>query len=326
MNKPVVLVTEATVSELVQKRLREGGLEVRFMKGAIDEDALVHELSRGDVAAVLLRGSPPLTARVFGAARGLKVVAKHGAGVDSVDIAAATRHGVAVMVAGGANAGAVAEHALALMLALVRELPRFDREMRQGAWRDFNRYTRDFRERTVGIVGYGEIGARTAQLAQAFGAPVLVHTRSRPELPEGMAYEPELERLLERADIVSLHCPLTAKTRGLIGAAQLARMRPDAILINTARGPVVDEAALVEALRSGRIAAAGLDTFAVEPPARDHPLFALPNVLLTPHIAAATTHAMQQMGGITARNILGWLGGGDYDPRNLLNPETAARR
>jgi D-3-phosphoglycerate dehydrogenase len=326
VNKPIVLVTESTVSELVQGLLREGGLEVQFMKGIIDENALVRELSRGDVAAVLLRGSPPLTARVFEASRGLKIVAKHGAGVDSVDIAAATRHGVAVMVAGGANAGAVAEHALALMLALVRELPRFDREMRQGAWRDFNRYTRDFRERTVGIVGYGEIGARTARLAQACGATVLVHTRSRPDLPEGMAYEPGLDRLLERADIVSLHCPLTSETRCLIGAAQFARMRPDAILINTARGPVVDEAALVEALRSGRIAAAGLDTFAVEPPARDNPLFALPNVLLTPHIAAATTHAMQQMGGITARNILGWLGGDDYDPRNLLNPEVLPRR
>lgn len=326
MNKPVVLVTESSVSQLVQDLLREGGLEVQFMKGAIDEDVLVRELSRGDVAAVLLRGSPPLTARVFEAARGLRIVAKHGAGVDSVDIAAATRHGVAVMVAGGANAGAVAEHALALMLALVRELPRFDREMRQGAWRDFNRYTRDFRERTVGIVGYGEIGARTARLAQACGAAVLVHSRSQPQLPEGMAYEPELDRLLERADVVSLHCPLTAKTRGLIGAAQFARMKPDAVLINTARGPVVDEAALVDALRSGRIAAAGLDTFTVEPPDPANPLFALPNVLVTPHIAAATTHAMRQMGGITARNILGWLGGGDYDPRNLLNPEVQTHR
>jgi len=323
LSKPVILVTAATVSELAQGLLREGGMEVEFMPGEIDEAALIHALSVGRVVAVLLRGSPPLTARVFEAARGLKIVAKHGAGVDSVDIAAATRHGIAVMVTGGANADAVAEHALAMMLALVRELPRFDREIRQGAWRDLLHVTRDFRERTVGIVGFGQIGERTARLAQACGAQVLVHTRSAVALPEGMAREVEFGRLLERADIVSLHCPLTEETRGLIGAAQLARMKQDAILINTARGPLIDEAALMAALTSGRLAAAGLDTFAVEPPDPANPLFALPNVIVTPHIAAATTQAMVRMGTIAANNIICWLRGEVYDRRNLLNPEVS---
>src|SRR5690606_33273246 len=150
LGKPVILVTAATVSDLAQNLLREGGAEIEFMPGVIDESRLIGALSTGRVAAVLLRGSPPLTAGVFGAARGLRIVAKHGAGVDSVDIAAATRNGVAVMVAGGANADAVAEHALAMMLTLVRELPRFDRETRQGTWRDLGHFTRDFRERTVG--------------------------------------------------------------------------------------------------------------------------------------------------------------------------------
>ena len=130
-----------------------------------------------------------------------------------------------------------------------------------------------------------------------------------------------LDRLLEQADIVSLHCPLTDATRGLIGAAQLARMKPDALLINTARGPVVDEAAVVEALRSGKLAGAGLDTFAVEPPDPANPLFALPNVIVTPHIAAATTGAMVRMGTIAANNILSWLRGEVYDSRNFLNPQ-----
>lgn len=323
MSKPVVLVTAPTVSELAQGLLREGGAEIEFMPGTIDEEALLRALSGGRVAAVLLRGSPPLTARVLEAARGLKIIAKHGAGVDSVDIAAATRQGIAVMVAGGANADAVAEHALAMMLALVRELPRFDRGTRQGEWRDLNHFTRDFRERTVGIVGFGQIGERTARLAQACGAQVLVHTRSAVALPEGMAREAELDRLLERADIISLHCPLTEKTRGLMGAAQFARMKPGAILVNTARGPVVDEAALVAALRSGRLAAAGLDTYAVEPPDPANPLFALPNVIVTPHIAAATTQAMVRMGTIAANNIISWLRGEVYDRRNLLNPAVA---
>ena len=320
MSKPIVLVTAATVSDLAQNLLHEGGSDIAFMPNPVDEDALVAALSRPNVAAVLLRGSPPFTARVFAAARDLKIVAKHGAGVDSVDMASASRHGVAVMVAGGANADAVAEHALAMMLSLARELPRFDRDTRRGAWRDLNYFVRDFRVRTVGIVGYGQIGERTARLAQACGAKVVIHTRSKIPPPAGMELEPDLNRLLERADIVSLHCPLTEKTRGMIGAAQFARMKPGALLINTARGPVIDEPALVEALRSGRLAAAGLDTFAVEPPDPANPLFALPNVLVTPHIAAATTDAMVRMGTIAANNIISYLRGEVYDHRNFLNP------
>ena len=190
-------------------------------------------------------------------------MAKHGAGVDSVDLASATRHGIAVMVAGGANADAVAEHALAMMLSLVRELPQFDRSTRLGAWRNLDYLVRDFRVRTVGIVGFGQIGERTARLAQACGAQVVIHSRSKITPPAGMAFEPDLGSLLECADIVSLHCPLTARTRGMMGAAQFARMKPGSLLINTARGPVIDEPALVEALKNGPLAGAGLDTFAL---------------------------------------------------------------
>ena len=325
MAKPTVLVTAATVSDLAQNLLRAGGADLIFMPGTIDEAALLAALARDDIAAILLRGSPPLTGRVLAAASDLKIIAKHGAGVDSVDIAAATRRGIAVMVANGANADAVAEHALALMLSLSRELPRFDRDVRSGAWRNLDQFTRDFRARTVGIVGYGQIGERTARLAQACGARVVIHTRSAITPPAGMTYEPDLDRLLETVDIVSLHCPLTEQTRRLIGAAQLARMKPGALLINTARGPVIDEAALVAALRSGKLAGAALDTFAVEPPDPAHPLFTLPNVLVTPHIAAATTGAMARMGTIAANNILCWLRGEVHDARNFLNPAVVPR-
>jgi D-3-phosphoglycerate dehydrogenase len=320
VNRPTVLVTASTVSDLAQDLLRAGGADIAFMPGPTDEAALIDALQRTGAAAVLLRGSPPLTERVMAAAPGLKIIAKHGAGVDSVDIPAATRHGIAVMVAGGANAGAVAEHALALMLALTRELSRFDRETRAGRWRDLNEFTRDFSERTVGIVGYGQIGERTARLAQACGAKVVVHTRSAVALPEGMTAEPDFDRLLGGVDILSLHCPLTEKTRGLLGPAQFARMKPGTLLVNTARGQMVDEAALVAALQSGRLAGAALDTFAVEPPDPGNPLFALPNVIVTPHIAAATTDAMVRMGTIAANNIIRWLEGAVYDQRNLLNP------
>ena len=265
MTKAKVLVTAATVSDLAQELLRDDGAELVFMLGKIDEQALIAAFAREPIAAVLLRGSPPFTEKVFAAARDLKIIAKHGAGVDSVDMGSAGRHGVAVMVAGGANADAVAEHALAMMLSLARELPRFDRETRRGAWRDLAYLVRDFHARTVGILGYGQIGERTARLAQACGAQVVIHTRSAVTPPAGMV--------------------------------------------------------LVEALKSGRLAGAGLDTFTIEPPDPAHPLFALPNVLVTPHVAAATTDAMVRMGTIAANNIICWLRGEVHDRRNFLNPE-----
>lgn len=321
MSKPLVLVTASTVSDLAQNLLRDGGLDIAFMPDKVDESMLRDAFAQYRPAAILLRGSPPLNAAVLDAAKGLKIIAKHGAGVDSVDIAAATRNGIAVMVAGGANADAVAEHTLALMLALTRELPRFDREARAGQWRNLHQFVRDFRTRTVGIVGFGQIGERAARLVQACGATVVIHTRSNIVPPPGMTVEPDLDRFLQSVDIVSLHCPLTDKTRGMIGAAQFARMRPGAILVNTARGPVVDENALIDALRSGRIAAAGLDTFAVEPPDAANPLFGMQNVIVTPHIAAVTTDAMMRMGTIAANNIICWLRGEVHDPRSFLNPE-----
>ncbi len=139
-----------------------------------------------------------------------------------------------------------------------------------------------------------------------------------------MTVEPDLNRFLETVDIVSLHCPLTEKTRGMIGAAQFVRMKPGALLINTSRGPVIDEPALVEALKSGQLAGAGLDTFAVEPPDVANPLFELPNVIVTPHVAAVTTDAMVRMGTICASNIISWLRGEVHDPRNFLNPEVGS--
>ncbi len=321
MTQPVVLVTGATVSQEAQKRLRGAGLDIVFMGSAIDENSVLSEVSRRTVPAVLLRGPAPFTPRVFAAAKDLKIIAKHGAGIDSVDLESATAHGVAVMITNGTNADAVAEHALALMLALTRELPRFDRETRKGVWKDQTYLVRDFRERTVGILGYGQIGRKAAALAAACGAKVVIHSRTRGEPPPGMEWEESLERMLPRVDILSLHCPLTDSTRGLIGEKQFALMKPGALIINTARGKLIDEPALIAALKGGRLAGAGLDTFAVEPPDPGNPLFALPNLLCTPHISSATTHAAAQMGIIAANNIVSYLRGEVYDPRNFINPQ-----
>ncbi len=320
MNRPVVLVTSTKLAQDAQRILREGGTDIVFLPDPIDEDSLTAALARTQAEAVLMRGNPPFTRRVIEAGTKLRVIAKHGAGVDSVDLTAATERGIAVMTAGAANADAVAELTLALMLALARELPRLDRGVKRGLWERPNFQGREFRGRTVGIVGYGQIGRRVAQLALAFGTRVVVHSRSPIADAQGAEVETELDALLRRVDVLSLHCPLTEQTRGMIGARELRSMKPGAVLVNTARGALVDEIALAQALNSGQLAGAGLDTYAAEPPAADYPLFALDNVLCTPHIAGATQESLARVGAVAAVNIIRHLQGEAPDAGNLANP------
>ncbi len=254
---------------------------------------------------------------MLGAAPGLKIIAKNGAGVDSVDLDEAARRGITVAVAPGANADAVAEHAIALMLALVRDLRRLDGGMRRGRWEGTAWLGRDFRGSVLGLVGYGSIGRSTARLASALGAEVIVCGRASTDAG-GFELVTDLDSLLARVDILSLHCPLTEQTRGLIGRRELALLKPGALLVNTARGPIVDEAALVEALRSGHLGGAGLDTFAVEPIAPDNPLLALDNVILTPHVAGVTRNAALQVATITARNVVDALAGRPLPPAHVV--------
>jgi D-3-phosphoglycerate dehydrogenase len=321
MTPSVALVTGSSLPEDTQAQLRGAGLELVFMGKTIDEPAVLAHVARHKVSVVVLRGPAPFTPKVFAAAKDLKIIAKYGAGIDSVDVGSATAHGVAVMITNGSNAAAVAEHALALMLALTRELPRFDRQIRAGGWKDQSYLVRDFSERTVGIVGYGQIGRRTAALAAAFGAKVVIYSRTRGTPPQGMEWEDDLDRMVARVDILTLHCPLTDKTKGMIGKKQLALMKPQALFVNTARGQLVDEAALTEALKSGKLAGAGIDVYEQEPSDPKNALFTLPNVLCTPHIGSTTTGASAQMGVIMAQNILCWLRGEVYDPANFINPQ-----
>jgi D-3-phosphoglycerate dehydrogenase len=306
------------LSEPAQQILRDAGAEIVFVPEPTSEESVIAALAEAKPAAVLMRGNPPFTRRVIESALQLKIIAKHGAGVDSVDVQAAAQRGVAVMTAGAANADAVAELALALMLALARELPRLDRGVKSGAWERPHFQGREFRGRSVGIVGYGQIGRRVARLAAAFGAHVVVHSRSAIADAQGAEVEPDFEALLRRVDILTLHCPLTEETRGMIGEAQLRSMLPGALLVNTARGALVDEAALAGALRSGRLGGAGLDTFAAEPPDPKHPLFALDNVICTPHVAGATKGSLLRVGTIAATNIARHLRGEAPDPDNLV--------
>jgi D-3-phosphoglycerate dehydrogenase len=311
-----VLVTAEHWAPEAQALVQQAGGQIHFMAEPITAQSLAERLAQTGAQALVLRGSKPVSAAVLRAAPALRIVAKNGAGVDSVDLAAARDQGVAVAVALAANAPAVAEHALALMLALMRQLPQLDGQVRAGGWAGSNWQGRDFRGSTVGIVGYGAIGRATAQLAAALGAKVLVLR------PAGQAgdfdCEPDLRQLLPRVDILSLHCPLTEQTHGLIGANELALLRPGSLLINTARGPVVNEAALLAALESGHLGGAGLDTFDIEPLPQGHALARLPQVLLTPHVAGVTRQAALRVATLTAANIVDHLAGRPLPAGHLL--------
>lgn len=263
------------------------------------------------VAAPLLARCPDLLA-----------VSSYGAGYDTVDVDACTKAGVCVMNQAGSNAGAVAEHAFGLILGLSRRIGECDRRLRRG-----ERFARqdaigtDLEGRTLGLVGIGHAGSRTARLGLAFGMSVLATDPfvAPGEIVRRGAEPVSMPELLRRADVVSLHCPLDASTAGLFGTAAFAAMKPGALFVTTARGGVHDEAALFRALTSGHLGGAGLDVWSVEPPAADHPLLALDNVLATHHIAGVTHGSRRQMASMAASQIVGVARGGR--PPRLVNPE-----
>lgn len=271
---------------------------VRVPEG--DAEAARRELGDADV---ILHVLAPVTAALMEAAPRLRLVQKIGVGVDAIDRDFARRRGIAVCNMPGTNTVAVAELALALMLAALRRVASLDAGLRAGrGWpagpADLDA-AGEIAGSCVGLVGYGAVARRLRRVLEALGAEVIVHSRSVPD--DGAVHVP-LDALLERADIVSLHLPLDSGTRNLFDAGRLARFRPGAVLVNTARGPLVDEAALAAALREGRIAAAGLDVFAAEPPAADNPLLGLRNVVATPHVAWMTPGTWRRSLAVATEN------------------------
>lgn len=261
-------------------------------------------------AHALIVGADRVTERVLDSAIRLRVVAKHGVGVDNIDLSAAAARGVAVTYAPGGNARSVAEMAIALMLSLWRGVPRADARIRARRWE--SALGREAAGRTFGIIGLGRIGRLTALLARKMDMQVLAYDIVQdPRFAEdhGVRYE-NLRGVLERSDAVCIHVPLTRETRGMLGAEELSWMRRDGVLINVARGGVVDEVALADALREGRLAGAAIDVFTQEPP-WDSPLLDLENVVLTPHIAHYTREAMERVDLMVAQDIAAVLHGAD---------------
>jgi D-3-phosphoglycerate dehydrogenase len=307
------------------RRLETAGLEVvrRIGRhGKLTEDEVIAALP-GVFAT--LAGSEPYTERVFRSAPDLRVIGRWGVGYDAIDVAAATRHGVAVCTAVGGNHEAVADYAVALMCALQRGLLQNHRLITSGQWRT------EFRpalwRATVGIVGLGRIGQAVARRCRGFEMRILAH-EPYPDRAFIQAHGIELvplEELLRRADLVTLHCPATPENRHLLDRERLALMKPTAYLVNTARGTLVDESALHEALATRRIAGAGLDVFEKEP-LFDSPLFGLDNVILSPHLAGVDETSEVAMADRAIDAILAvWRG--ETPARDcLVNPEVLDRR
>ncbi len=281
---------------------------------------LAAALTRSD--AVMAMVVDTITPAMLDAAPRLRIVANMAAGYDNIDPDAAADRGVWVTNTPGVLAETTAEFTFALILAAARRVVEADRDTRAGGWRTWSPTAflgRDLFGATLGIIGLGEIGEAVARRARGFHMRLLYTSRTRKPALEadlGLAYRP-LQALLAEADIVTIHTPLTPATRGLIGPAALAAMKPGAILVNTARGPIVDQDALVEALRSGHLAAAALDVTSPEPLPPDHPLYAFPNVIITPHIASASLATRSRMAAIAAANILAVLAGSE--PPNPVN-------
>lgn len=265
----------------------------------------------------ILSRQGPVTAAVMDAAPGLRVIARHGVGVDDVDVAEAQRRGIVVTRAPGSNTQAVAEHAMALLLALAKDLPLLSAQVAGGAWRKAETKVRDVAGLRLGLVGCGAIGQAVARLGAAFGMAVAAYDPAMPD-GEGIAPAADLHALLARSDVLSLHLPLLPATRHLIGAAELAALPPGAIVLNTARGGLIDEAALLEVLEAGHLAGAGLDVFEDEPPPDRHPLRRHPRVICTPHVAGVTDGSLVNMGVMAAECIVAVLRGDPVPPGCLV--------
>ena len=295
--------------------LRAAGWSVDTKTGR-KPDELARDLANAD--ALIVRSATQVTPALIEAAPKLRVIARAGTGVDNVDVAAATARGILVMNAAGANSISVAELAIALMLSLARAIPAADASMKQGVWEKKRFMGTELRGKLLGVVGFGRIGREVAARARAFGMEIVAYDpfiAARAAEAAGVPLA-ELDDLLARADFVTLHVPALPETRHLINAARLAKMKKGVRIVNTARGELIDEAALAAAIESGQVAGAGLDVFDPEPPT-DSRLTSLPQVVVTPHIAASTTEGQELVGNETAIQVRDYLKEGII--RNAVN-------
>lgn len=298
--KPAVLVTAADLAPQAIELLQ--GYELVYAGKTPTEEDIAALCRRHNPVAIIVRYGKigPLA---MDAAPALRVISKHGSGTDTIDKVHAKARGIEVRAAVGANAAAVAEQALALLLACAKSVPQLDARMHAGHWDKATHKSLELGGRTIGLVGLGAIGQRFAKMAKALEMRVVGFDPYAHNVPEHVEMV-DLPTLWQSADAISLHCPLTQDTRNLLNAETLARCKHGVIVVNTARGGLIDEAALLAAVRSGQVASAGLDSFAVEPMVQGHPFQKQPGFILSPHVGGVTSDAYVNMGVASARNLL----------------------
>jgi D-3-phosphoglycerate dehydrogenase len=317
-----ILVTAPQLEPAGHALLEDAGCRLDFVAPA-GARAVMEALLAANAYEGVLSRSIPISGAAIASCPSLRVISRAAAGYDAIDLAAATARGIAVLAAPGANAQSVAEYTIGLIIAAARDIPRHDRATQAGAW-DRATLGLELHGRTLGLLGYGRIAKAVARIALAIGMRVAAWS---PRLDQAGDIAPveraaSVEDLLERADILSLHAPLNAATRTIINAAALARLGPQGILVNTARGGLVDEAALVAALRDGRLRGAALDVRPAEPPPPDLALGEVPNLILTPHMGAATTVARAATARAAATHLLDALAGRPLPPGVQVNAVT----
>ncbi|MFZ5963666.1 hydroxyacid dehydrogenase [Thalassococcus sp. BH17M4-6] len=321
-----ILVTGPDLDPAAAQLVAEHGYETvhtpPYADSAVISDYLIETGADGIVSRM-----GRLDAAVMDAAPQLKVISKHGVGVDNIDIQAAADRGIPVLVATGANAVSVAEHAIALLLATVKRILPLDAGLRAGRWDKPGFSGREIAGSTMGLMGMGAIAQATGRMAKGLGLTLVGFDPYAPDSAFeelGVTRCTTVETLFAQSDILSLHCPLTEQTRGLLNADSIAQMPQGAYVINTARGGLIDEAALVDAIRAGHLAGAGLDTFSVEPPSPDHPFFAAPEIVLTPHVGGVTREAGARVGVDAVRGIFQILAGQPVAPERIINRKLLA--
>ncbi len=305
MSLPRLIVTGADLAQPALDLLRE--FEIIYAGKAPTEESMVALCQLHDPAAIIVRYGA-VGARVMDAAPSLRVIAKHGSGTDTIDKAAAQSRGIEVRAAVGANADAVAEQALALLLACAKSVVALNARMHAGYWDKSTHKSIELRGRTVGLIGLGAIGQRFARMCNAMDMKVLGFDPFVQNLPDHIL-PVDMATLLRESDAISLHCPLTSDNREMVNAQTLAQCKRGVILVNTARGGLVNEADLLAAVRSRQVFAAGLDSFAAEPMTAPHPFHHEPGIVLSPHIGGVTADAYIHMGVAAAKHVLHVLKG-----------------
>ncbi len=277
----------------------------------------------GEYDGLLVRSATKVTADIFSAAKNLKIIARAGTGVDNIDIEAANKNGTYVTNTPGGNTVTTAEHAIAMMMALTRNVPQGTMTLKNGQWAKKQLQGREVFKKTLGVIGLGNIGKIVADRACGLRMNVIAFDKFKPELPEGLNVEMvELDELLQRSDYISIHLNKSKETTGFIGAEQFAKMKKGAFLIQCSRGGIVDEEALYTALTDGTLSGAALDVFATEPPG-EHKLLKLDNVIATPHLGASTKEAQDNVAIAAAEQVADYLTKGTL--RNALNEKDVQR-